>query len=52
MGLKIPNIKPAPQGYRWIFTRFRRVKNSNKILDAYDYGYKTWCFLARIGGRK
>lgn len=33
------NLKKK-KGY--IFTRFRRVRNSNKILDAWDYGYKAW----------
>ena len=27
---------------RYIFTRFRRVRNSNRVLDAWDYGYKAW----------
>jgi hypothetical protein len=38
---------PAPTGFRWIFTRFRRVRNSNRILDAWDYGYQCWAFLVR-----
>ena len=28
----------------WIRTRFRRVKNSDKMLDDHDYGYKYWQF--------
>ena len=24
------------------FSRYRRVPNSNKVLDARDYGYKAW----------
>lgn len=24
------------------FCRFRRVKNSTRVLDAWDYGYKAW----------
>lgn len=24
------------------FRRYHRVKNSTRILDAYDYGYKAW----------
>jgi len=39
--------KPAPSGFRWVFTRFRRVKNSAKVLDAHDYGYEAWAFLVR-----
>ncbi len=26
----------------WIFCRFRRVKNSTRMLDAWDYGYVAW----------
>lgn len=37
----------APKGFRWIFTRFRRVKNSTRVLDAWDYGYQAWAFLVR-----
>lgn len=37
--------KPAPPGFRWVCVRFRRVKNSTKVLDARDYGYEAWCFL-------
>ena len=39
--------KPPPPGYRWVFCRYRRVKNSNRVLDAHDYGYKCWRFLTR-----
>lgn len=39
---------PAPAGYRWVYTRYRRVRGSSgKVLDARDYGYKTWRFLVR-----
>jgi hypothetical protein len=38
---------PAPLGWRWVYCRFRRVKNSTKVLDAWDYGYKAWRFLVR-----
>ena len=38
-------LRPAPRGFKWVFTRFRRVKNSIRILDAHDYGYEAWCFL-------
>jgi len=40
--------KKAPKGFRWIFTRYRRVKNSHKMLDAHAYGYDAWVFLARV----
>lgn len=40
-------VKQAPKGFRWVFTRSRRVKNSTKILDAWDYGYQAWAFLVR-----
>lgn len=41
--------RPAPPGFRWICTRYRRVKNSDRKLDAHDYGYDAWCFLVREG---
>ena len=41
------DLEPAPPGFRWIFTRFRRVKNSDRVLDAHDYGYECWAFLVR-----
>ena len=31
----------------WIFCRYRRVKNSTRILDAWDYGYVAWRFPRR-----
>ena len=37
--------KPAPKGFRWVFCRYRRVKNSTRYLDAREYGYESWCFL-------
>lgn len=41
-------IKPhVPPGYRAVYCRFRRVKNSSKVLDAWAYGYKAWCILVR-----
>lgn len=40
-------VKPAPAGYRWVFTRFRRVKNSTRLLDAHTYGYQAWAFLVK-----
>lgn len=39
--------KKAPRGFRWIFTRYRRVKNSTKVLDAHSYGYEAWAFLVK-----
>jgi hypothetical protein len=38
---------PAPPGYKWVFCRFRRVRNSDKVLDAHAYGYEAWAFLVR-----
>ncbi len=39
---------PAPSGFKWVFTRYRKVRgNSNKVLDAQEYGYRSWCFLVR-----
>lgn len=37
----------APPGFRWVFTRYRRVRNSKRVLDAHDYGYEAWAFLVR-----
>lgn len=31
----------------WVFCRYRRVKNSARILDAHDYGYEAWRFPVR-----
>jgi len=39
--------REAPPGFRWVFCRYRRVRNSDKVLDAHDYGYEAWCFLVR-----
>lgn len=39
--------KPAPPGWRWVFTRFRRVRGTTRVLDARDYGYESWAFLVR-----
>lgn len=41
------NSKPAPKGFRWVHCRYRRVRNSNRMLDAHDYGYECWSFLVR-----
>jgi hypothetical protein len=40
-------IRNVPPGWRPVYCRFRRVKNSSRVLDAWDYGYETWCFLVR-----
>jgi hypothetical protein len=39
--------KTAPKGYEWVYCRFRRVKNSNRMLDARAYGHECWAFLVR-----
>ncbi len=26
----------------YVYCRYRRVKNSDRYLDAYEYGYKAW----------
>jgi len=42
------HVKPAPKGFRWVFTRYRRVRGTNRYLDAHDYGYECWAFLVRV----
>ena len=37
----------APSGYRWVFCRYRRVRNSGRVLDAQAYGHRCWAFLVR-----
>lgn len=39
--------KPAPPGYKWVYCRYRRKKNSEERLDAHAYGYNAWCFLVK-----
>jgi len=39
--------KPAPPGFKWVFCRYRRKRNSTDLLDAHAYGYNAWCFLVR-----
>ncbi len=47
MNLKQTGTKPAPKGFKWVCCRYRRVRGkSGKRLDAHDYGYQAWCFLA------
>lgn len=48
--MKKPNVKPAPRGFRWQFCRYRRVRNSDRMLDAHEYGYECWAFLVPCGG--
>jgi hypothetical protein len=38
---KKPKQKPSKG---WVYCRYRRVKNSQRLLDAHDYGYKAWRF--------
>jgi len=45
--MKIGVSNPPQNGVRWIFCRYRRVKNSTRMLDAWDYGYDAWRFPAR-----
>ncbi|WP_299022639.1 hypothetical protein [uncultured Photobacterium sp.] len=48
MSLKKITNKQAPAGFRWIFCRYRKVRgNSQKVLDAHEYGYEAWAFLVR-----
>lgn len=41
---------PPPKGFKWVYCRYRRVRNSERVLDAHDYGYKAWAFLVPVGG--
>ncbi|AEV37581.1 hypothetical protein PSE_3073 [Pseudovibrio sp. FO-BEG1] len=34
--------RPATPKGNFIYRRFRRVKNSDRLLDAHDYGYEAW----------
>lgn len=34
--------RERPDNGNYIFVRFRRVPNSGKVLDAWDYGHKAW----------
>ncbi|MDR5612143.1 MAG: hypothetical protein RAM36_03705 [Arsenophonus sp.] len=48
MELRCITKKAAPKGFRWQFCRYRKVRGkSEKILDAYEYGYRSWAFLVR-----
>lgn len=48
MTLKSLGQTAAPPGFRWVFTRYRRVKNSQRLLDAHEYGYEAWAFMVRV----
>lgn len=37
--------RPAPPGFRWVCVRYRKVRNSSRVLDAHEYGHEAWCFL-------
>ncbi|CZI14272.1 Uncharacterised protein [Legionella pneumophila] len=41
------SLIPPPSGFKWVFCRHRRVKNSDRYLDAHDYGLECWRFLIR-----
>lgn len=45
--MKAIKVPPAPAGMKWIFRRFRKVRNSTKVLDAWAYGYQAWPILVR-----
>lgn len=44
---KTINTGEPPKGFKWVFCRYRRVRNSDKVLDAHEYGYQAWAFLVR-----
>lgn len=37
-----------PKGYRWVYCKKHRVRNSNRYIYAEDYGYDFWRFPVRI----
>ena len=37
----------ARPGYKLVRCRYRKVRNSDKVLDARDYGYECWMFYVR-----
>ena len=39
LNMKAKKMNPDPN---WIFCRYRRVKGSTRVLDAWDYGYEAW----------
>ena len=46
--LKEVKMEKNSINYRVIYCRYRKVRgNSGKILDAHDYGYKSWRFYVR-----
>ena len=36
-----------PDGYRYVFSRYRKDPRTKKVLDAYAYGHKAWRFLVK-----
>jgi len=44
--LTLATYKPAPPGWRWVFTPHRKTK-TGKVLWASEYGYECWAFLVR-----
>lgn len=36
-----------PDGYRYIFTRYRKDPKTQKVLDARAFGYKAWRLLVK-----
>lgn len=38
----LPSKRPKTAVCGYIFVQTRRVKNSNRVLDARDYGHKAW----------
>lgn len=54
MGLRSLGTKELPKGFRWCHCRFRRVRakagtpdSERRVLDAHEYGYKSWAFPVR-----
>jgi len=41
-GTTVPKKGDSKKSGGYIFCRYRRVKNSNRYLDAHDYGYEAW----------
>ena len=46
------NVFVAENGTKWVRVRYRRVKNSDRYLDAMDYGREYWCFPIKSGRKK
>ncbi|MCQ2053511.1 MAG: hypothetical protein MJY93_05625 [Fibrobacter sp.] len=43
----LPISQTSHKNGKVYFCRFRRVKNSNRMLDAWDYGLKAWAIPLR-----